>query len=335
MRYSGPAGGRKPLALLVALAFLGALLLWQGGDRRSEPVSRAREEESPVAPGERHEVSLVPPQRSPAAPDPIAAPLPRPSRMVVQVRWPEGGFRGDAQVEVREASGTLVATLVLTASRPSAGLDCAPGEYELSLAHLGVPSLGALPQRTLLAEGASATVEFSLAAIWRLAGRLADGRERGLEDVAVALERSQHAVSEVRTRPDGSFVFPPLPEGEYALVVGDPFGPLLPRRILRLDGELGAQELRVPVLLELEVRVLDEQGLAVPGAEIEGVGEKGGRIAGVTDADGRLWSGLLPPGDYRIYARHATLGRGNRILALSAELAGPLEIRLLTGPPDR
>jgi hypothetical protein len=236
---------------------------------------------------------------------------------------------------VREASGALVATLVLTAADPHAGLECGPGEYELSLAHSGVPALGALPQRTVLERGASATVEFSLAAVWRLAGRLADEHERGLEEVDIALERSQRAVSEVRTRPDGSFSFPPLPEGDYALVVGDPLGPLLPRRILRLDGELGAQELRVPALLELEVRVLDEQGLAVPGAEIEGVGEKGGRIAGVTDADGRLRSRLLPPGDYRVYARHATLGRGNRVLALTAEITGPLEISLLTGRPER
>lgn len=253
----------------------------------------------------------------------------------MRVRGLEGALSGETRVEIRDAAGNRVATLALTSASPSTGLDCQPGEYELALDPLGAPGLGALPQRIVIAPGASETVEFSLVAVWRLTGRLADERESGIPAVRIALERAERAIAEERTWPDGSFRFPPLPEGDYALVVGDPLGPLLPRRILRLDGELGPQELRVPVLLELEVRVVDEQGFAVPDAEVEGVGEKGGRIAGQTDADGRLRAALLPPGDYRIYARHASLGRGNKIIALSAALTAPLEIRLLTGPPSR
>jgi hypothetical protein len=315
---------------VLATSFLGVWLLVQGSAKRAGPESQIREE--PGAPTDtREELSPVPREREPALPDPASAPAPRPGRIVVRVR---GASPGDTRVEVRDAAGAQVASLALTAARPTAGLDCQPGEFVLALDPDGTSALGALPQRIVLAPGATETVEFSLAATWRLAGRLADEREFGLEDVPIALERAERAVSAIRTRPDGAFLFPPLPEGEYALVVGDPLGPLLPRRILRLDGELGAQELRVPVLLELEVRVLDERGLAVPGAEVEGVGEKGGRIAGQTDADGRLRGTLLPPGDYRIYARHPSLGRGNRIFALSAPLPAPLEIRLLTRAPE-
>jgi len=251
----------------------------------------------------------------------------------VRVTATTDGFSGETRVEVRDATGERVAELVLTAADPSTELACSPGEYELVVDHPGPPVLGALPARIVLAPGARGSVQFSLAVLWSLTGHLTDERELGLEDVPITLVRAERAVAEGRTRPGGSFFLPPLPEDDYVLVIGDPLGPLVPRRSLHLDGELGEQELRVPVLLELEVRVLDERNLAVAGAEVEGVGEKGGRIAGVTDANGLLHAALLPPGDYRIFARHPTLGRGNRIFALSAGLTAPLEVQLLTGRP--
>jgi hypothetical protein len=243
-------------------------------------------------------------------------------------------FSGIARIEVRGA-GAHVAALELSLAKPSVEIDCAPGAYELSLEHLGSPPLGAFPKRVVLQAGTTETVEFALSTLRQLRGRLTDERELGVEDVRVALESAARAVSEAITRADGTFSFPPLPEGDYALVAGDPLGPLLPRRILRLDGELGEQELRVPVLLELEVRVLDEQGVAVPEAEVEGAGEKGGRVAGLTDAEGRLLAVQLPPGNYRIFARHSSRGRGNRIFTLSGPGPAPLEIQLLTGRPAR
>jgi len=263
-------------------------------------------------------------------------PAPRTGHLRVRVLTDRGAvFGGVARVEVRDASGERLSALELGPSNPCAELDCAPGEYVLALDPVGSPPLGAFPERLVLTQGTTASVDFRLTALRCLGGRLMDERELGHADVRVALERDERVVAEVRTRADGSFVFLPLPEGDYALVVGDPLGPLLPRRILRLDGELGDQVLLVPVLLELDVRVLDEQGLAVPGAFVEGVGAKGGRVAGVTDADGSLRAGLLPPGDYRLFARHPSLGRGNSIIALPAERPTVLEIRLLTGPPRR
>lgn len=345
-RFSGRSCARSGrgapgllLGVLVA-GLLGGWLLWQiAGERPGEaPMDEERGEA--LAPLEAPEEELAPPPRRPSVPgpapdEPVPTAAPRPSRLSVRVRDAGNGFIGEARVEVRDATGARVATLALTAASPRAELECAAGEYELVLAPPAAPALGALPKRIALEPGASETVEFALVSLWRLAGRLADGRELGIEDVRVALEREQRTVSEARTLSDGRFAFPLLPEGDYALVLGDPLGPLVPRRILRLDGELGELELRVPVLLELEVRVLDEHGLAVAGAEVEGAGEKGGRVAGVTDADGRLRAAQLPPGNYRIYARHATLGRGNRIFVLSAPTAAPLEIRLLSGAPER
>jgi hypothetical protein len=168
-----------------------------------------------------------------------------------------------------------------------------------------------------------------------LAGTLLDGAGEAVEDVPLALLRDGEAVAETRTQFTGRFVFPPVPEGEYELVVGDPLGPLLQRRPLALDARAGELELVVPVLLELEVRVVDEQGLAVPGAPVEGTGESGlGRLAGETDSEGRFLARQLPPGNYRVFASHPDLGRGNRITVLSAHARDPLEIRLLTGRPD-
>jgi hypothetical protein len=256
--------------------------------------------------------------------------------LVVRVVVPGGTERGgSAQIEVRNASGALRATLELSAANPSVELDCAAGEYELALAHPVPPALGALPERIVLKPGATQSVNFTLTALTRLRGRLTDERELGIEDVRVALDRGEHPVSATRTQASGSFAFDPLPAGSYALVVGDPLGPLLPRRILLLDEQLGEQELRVPVLLELEVRVFDESGFPVDGAVVEGLGESGGRVAGTTDSDGRLQATLLPPGNYRIFARHPTLGRGNRILALTNADDAPVEIQLLSPRSQR
>lgn len=332
-----PGLARAPLGWLLALALSGVVVLWQLPENRSSsprPAVPVHEAAPTAVPAPE---PLVRAERLPAPiSEPAAPPVELTGHLVVRVVAPAGTeLGGMTRVEVRHASGDRVAVLELNAASPSAGLDCEPGEYELALDHPGPPVLGALPERIVLRPGVTEHASLTLAPLWRLSGRLTDERALGLEDVRIALARQERVVSEDRTRPGGTFVLPPLPENDYVLVVGDPLGPILPPRSLRLDGRLGELELRVPVLLELEVRVLDEQGLPVPGAEVEGTGERGGRVAGVTDPAGSLRAALLPPGNYRLFARHPTLGRGNKIFALSGEPPAPLEIRLLTGRPQR
>jgi hypothetical protein len=318
------------------MVLLGGWLLREVTGPRAGPTAPARGElgegqedpdGDPFAPEATGDPDAVPaPDR-----DAVPASAPPPGRIHVRIVARLAGF---ARVDVRDSSGTLVSTVWLTAEDPDAELECLPGEYELVVEHPGPPALGAPPARAVLAPGATATVEFVLTALRRLSGRVADDRNLGVEDVPVALERDGRIVHEAHTRVAGAFVFPPLPEGEYSLVVGDPLGPIVPRRLVRLDAELADQEVRVPMLLELEVLVVDERGLAVAGAEVEGIGEKGGRVAGVTDADGRLWAARLPSGNYRVFARHSAAGRGNRAFVLSDAHSGALEIRLLTPQVD-
>ena len=324
---------------VLASGLLGGWLVFEIAGVRLAPAPPSKTVEEP--PGEAEPAGgLVSPPRLPV-PDSAAQPqrdslppsVPGTGRLVVSMRHPASGLAWEARVGVRDASGARVATLVLTSADTSSELPCEPGTFELALESPVSPALGTLPRRVVIERGKTESVELALVPLRRPSGRLVGEGERGVEDVRVALEHDALAVAETRSGADGTFAFPQLPEGDYALVVGDPLGPLVPRRILRIDAELGELELRIPALLELEVRVVDGNGLSVAGAEVEGVGEKGGRVAGVTDFAGSLRATQLPPGNYRIFARHPERGRGNCIFVL--ESASAVEIRLLNGPPPR
>jgi hypothetical protein len=83
----------------------------------------------------------------------------------------------------------------------------------------------------------------------------------------------------------------------------------------------------------VEVAVVDAEGLPAPQAEIEGSGDRGGRVLGETDAAGIARGSFLPPGMYRVFASHPTLGRGNRIFELAPGESTRIEITLLRSPP--
>jgi hypothetical protein len=210
----------------------------------------------------------------------------------------------------------------LPAAEPPANAPLVPAERAPLAASESAPAPPAAPAR-LPAPG------------WRCQGTLVDGHGAGVEGLLLTLEPAQGAPVETRTLPGGGFSLPLVTAGEYVLVVGDPLGPLVPRRPVRVDEHLAPLELEVPVLLELDVRVLDDAGLPVAGARVEGIGESGGRVAGETDAEGRLRARELPPGNYRLFARHDELGRANRAFTLAEGERTELELRLLTEPPPR
>lgn len=249
---------------------------------------------------------------------------------LVAVPPPEWPFTGSVRVTVRRATGELVRELVLPPDAPEEELTCADGEYVVEARHAGPPELASLPLALVVDGDTAEPVRLALVPARALAGTVADVNGRAVVDVPLALALGERPVAETRTGPDGGFLFPPLAEGEYQLVVGDPLGPLVPRRALSLDGALGLVEIVVPPLLDVVVRVVDDQGLALPDVEVEGTGESGGRIAGVTDARGELHVRALPPGNWRLFARDPVLGRGTRAVSLSTAVASaPVEIQLV------
>lgn len=339
--------GRAATALALGLALLaGALLfLWRSADPRAkddparptprEPAAEAKETAPEIlqaAPepdlGERGEGDDR--EDDERAPGDGAAT----ARLTVVARAPASLVLGDMLLELGDAAGRTVSA-TLARNEPRASLELAPGVYTLALTHPGPPLLASSPLRLELGPGEERSEDVTLLSCWRCAGFVSDDGERGLEGLALTLERPGAEALTTFTDALGRFAFPPLPEGPVTLAVGDPLGPIVPRLELTLGAASEALEIRVPALLELTLRVVDADGLPVDGASVEGLGERGGRVEGTSDADGLLVARALPPGNYRVFASQARVGRGNRIFVLTAESAMPVEIELLTERPPR
>ena len=335
--------GRAALVLATALLALGAaLLVW----RLAGSSGRGAHTERPPASGVPSPASatmvaptasateLQPTERLAVAPlaEPPAPP-PASCRLEVLVLPPQAdgtatAFEGTALVHMVRAEGAFERTLEVAGASPRAELQCPPGEYEFTLVHRAHAPFGALPIRAVLSPDSNEHVTLALVPLRALAGQLSDEHGKALAGVPIALQRRGRTASETRSAEDGRFAFPPLPAGDYALVVGDPLGPLAPPRPVDLGAWTGEMPVSVPALLELEVRVVDATGRAVSGAHVEGAGASGGRVSGDTDRRGRLLAARLPPGSYRLTAIHPTLGRGSATVELGAATRAPLEIRL-------
>lgn len=336
--------GRGALALVVLLALAAAVLVWRlagagGRAPRATPGPVEREPES--APAE--EVELRPAERTAVAPQ-ASPPVREPEgicRLTVLVVTPtddgavRAGFDGSVRVHLRGSDGTRERTLMLASAEPRAELECPAGEYEFTLEHRAERTLGALPVRTVLEANTSQTVTLALVRLQGVAGTVSDAHGKPIADVPLRLERRGRAVAETDTRAGGRFAFPPVPLGDYELIVGDPLGPLIPPRELDLAEQKEDVEVLVPVLLELEVRVLDEEGRPVAGARVDGAGSKGGHLTGKTEKSGSLRARALPAGRYQISVSHPTLGRGREAFELVHGRDAPLEIRLHPDPSAR
>ncbi len=351
---------RGAWVLAVALALCAAgVLFWRlaGAERQgSPPDSRAvpeasatevggAESSTPASVGAESSATELEHASEPAEPaqrlevSPLAASVPEvPCHLTVVVLAPSvsgdpdaeqpPGFRGSAIVKMRRSAGGFERNFELTATKPSAEVECPPGEYEFTLRHRGPEPLGAQPIRTVLEADTKTNVTLALVPLLPLTGKVSDENGVALGGIALALERRGRSVGEAKTGADGDFAFSPLPLGEYELVVGDPLAPIVPRRTLDLAQWLGLMPVVVPRLFELEVRVLDAGGRAVAGARIEGNGDSGGRVTGETGRSGNLTARFLPPGNYQLSARHATLGQGQAQVELSGERREALEIHL-------
>jgi hypothetical protein len=125
----------------------------------------------------------------------------------------------------------------------------------------------------------------------------------------------------VKTDVSGNFLFTDVKSGGYALHVGHPETPVREPIDLDVGGDpVRMNDIVLPKLGELIVRVLSAPGVPAAGVKLEGYGEHGGRIDGVTDAAGEFRARYLPPGRITVNAifQDGRSVRGRRVLGESA-----------------
>lgn len=188
------------------------------------------------------------------------------------------------------------------------------------------------PMPVLLCEGAEHPyLVIALHPTGFLDGSVLDEAGTPVEELLVTLEplAAELPRRQTRTTPSGTYLFEDLPDGEYRIHFGPPHAPLAPSSELSFRApSMSFPQRRIPVLLTLELRTLDENGFALPGAHVSGYGPAGGQIELVTDEEGRGLARFLPPGRYQIAARHEGTLRASTGFELQAGEPAELVLRL-------
>lgn len=247
-----------------------------------------------------------------------SAPARASARLVVRVTQTGSTRAGRVMVTLVEDGGRAASEFELAPERASLEIPCSPGDVKVSARGDGPPRVVSMTVHATLQPGASELVELVLAPEAVFAGALEDETGRALAGLALHLRRRKEVLASATSDVAGRFRLAALPAGEYELVLGALEGPLRPPETVVLAPGDPPRTLVLPVLLALGLRVVDADGQPVAGARLEGTGKPGGHLQGLSDADGRLRVEGLPPGDYRVFARHATLGRATRALVLDA-----------------
>lgn len=330
MSYPPAVRARSSTTHRLALAVLaGALALALVLFVLRTPRARAPRELAPTSPAAHAEVpKAAPPPVTPpleAARIPTesprgAPPVARTGKLVLLLEPPPELGDADVMVAIARADGQPEAPIRLSRGAPRHELECAPGDLVVR-ARSDEPPLASLPTQTSIQAGSSALVRLLLVPSARLRALLRDEDGLALDDVQVTLLGPGGLRSEARSDAAGRVVLEPVPAGPYGLLLGDPRGPLVPRQELTLGPLDPPREFVLPVLVTLTLTVVDSSAQPVADARIEGTGKPGGHLSGATDVDGRFVAERLPPGEYRIFARHATLGRGTCALVLEARPA--------------
>lgn len=202
-------------------------------------------------------------------------------------------------------------------------LDLPLGGYDV---RVEAPGLDSFPVPVLLVRGSEqAFVNVAVHRRGILDGFLVDAEGAPLEGIQVVLE-DEHSGERRSTlsTATGSYAFTNLPDSEYRIYFGGVTHPLVPREELSFRAPSMRYPVRhMPALGALRLRVIDPAGNPIAGATIHGFSPGGGLIDAVTDELGLAHAPNLPPGRYRLAARHEASGREGRI-TLDVE-AGPEE----------
>lgn len=228
---------------------------------------------------------------------------------------------------------------------PASAIGSAPTGADVPSQLVGAPPV----PRVVPAESASdrpATAEPSVAtgsavpavpvASAGVLGRIVQADGTGAESVDVALEPLVAGASRSPWRTtsgiDGLFQLTGVPAGDHRLVLGEPDAgseSFFVEHLVHVEPPTTLlEDVVLPDLGELEVRVVDELGHAVPDARVVCAGHPRGRREATTDANGIARFRELPLGEGRIHARHA-LGRGNLPFALTGSEGTPVEVVLV------
>ncbi|HEX6884702.1 MAG TPA: hypothetical protein VF530_15110 [Planctomycetota bacterium] len=169
-----------------------------------------------------------------------------------------------------------------------------------------------------------------------LAGAVADPLGRWVSDLPVHWRTGRRLAGSTASDVFGAFQLGDLACVAGELVLGDPASPVAPPRPLELrPGILDLGTIEVPLLGELELRVVDEQGRPVADVGLSGTGDRGGSIALRSGPDGLARARLLPRGMYRVFGSHPELGRGNTVFEYAPDAPGTVEVRLRrSAPPE-
>jgi hypothetical protein len=202
-----------------------------------------------------------------------------------------------------------------------------PGSYSLifSSGHSSLPSLGDLftQQRIQVADSDLAGITLAPREVQssNLAGNVI-AEDGGAPPVVSLALRPQHGgLVAGNSREDGSFEFKGLLPGHYDVMVTSPFSQMASAAAhaarassVRLDGRevlesgfdldgapVGPLQITVSArLTDFHGQLLDNAGQPVSGAAVLLLGTPG-RLLMDTGLDGRFWTGLARPGDYRVY----------------------------------
>jgi len=223
--------------------------------------------------------------------------------------------RGDVEVRPFEAR------------RSTVEFDLVPGRWSLAprTAHFAADFVTIdVPRRA----GPPFVLNWKFRASGSLAGRVETHTGAPLEGYSVTLDTvpDGHRFS-TSTRANGSFHFDGLLDGSYVLVYGDPASPVTRPRPVEFRGPSRTLDVEVlPPLRSVDVRVVDGEGHAVPGALVTATGNRGGSIRGSTNALGVLHADGLPEGRYRVVASQLAIGRGVLDVEVNADGAPLVEI---------
>lgn len=234
---------------------------------------------------------------------------------------------GSAELR-QEGSRTPAAPVPQASSTPSE----APARLQ------GTPSEPARrPEPTAQSEAAAPAPDPALPGpVAHLAGALADPLGRWVGELPVHWRTGRQVARSTTSDVFGAFQLADLACVPGELVLGDPQSPIAPPRPLELEpGVVDLGTIEVPLLGELVLRVLDEEGRPVADVGLSGTGDRGGSIVARSGPDGEARARLLPRGMYRVFGSHPDHGRGNTVFEYAPDAPAAVEVRLRrSAPPE-